>query len=76
MIYKQKLARIGNSIGIVLPKKLLDSLTLSVGNELFVEQVQNKIILKKENTPSVSPEFLRVAESIGEKYKNAFKELA
>ncbi len=76
MKYKQKLTKIGNSLGIILPKKLLDSLDLHPGMGLYVEKIQDKIVVEKEASTSVSPEFLRIAENIGKKYKEAFKELA
>lgn len=76
MTYKQKLTKIGNSVGVVLPKELLKSLKLKAGNEIYLEQVRDKVILEKDASKSVSPEFLKIAESIGEKYKEAFRELA
>ncbi len=76
MKYKQKLTKIGNSLGIILPKELLDSLDLHPGMGLYVEKIQDKIVVEKEASTSVSPEFLRIAENIGKKYKEAFKELA
>lgn len=76
MTYKRKLTKIGNSVGIILPKQLLDSLGMGLGTELYVEQVQDKIILEKEAGNSVSPEFLRIAEKVGNKYSRAFEELA
>lgn len=76
MTYKQKLTKIGNSVGIIIPKQLLDSLGLKEGNEVYLEQVQDKVIIDRNETTSVTPEFLKVAESIGNRYSKAFKELA
>jgi putative addiction module antidote len=76
MNYKQKLTRIGNSVGLIIPKQLLDSLGLDVGNEIYLEQVQDKVILEAKNSKAVSPEFLKIAESVGERYASAFKELS
>jgi antitoxin MazE len=76
MTYKQKLTKIGNSIGIILPKTLLDALNMDLGTELYVEGFQDRIILDKKEAVSVSPDFLRIAEGVGEKYKDAFKDLA
>ncbi len=76
MTYIQKLTKIGNSVGVILPKALLDSLNLKLGNELYIETVQDKIILEKEAATSISPEFLRIADTIGTKYKQTFKQLA
>ena len=76
MNYKQKLTKIGNSVGLILPKPLLDSLGLSIGKEVFLEQVQNKVIVNTQENSSISPEFLQVAESIGKRYSAVFEELA
>jgi len=76
MTYKQKLTKIGNSVGIIIPKQLLESLGLNVGNEIYLVQVQDRVVLDKNEAASVSPEFLKVAESIGDRYSKAFEELA
>lgn len=76
MTYRQKLTRIGNSVGIILPKQLLDTLNLDIGEELYIEDVQDKIVMQREKASAVSPEFLKIAGNIGKKYKAAFKELA
>ena len=76
MTYKQKLTKIGNSVGIIIPKPLLDILDLDVGQDLYIENVQDKIVIEKEKTSTVSPEFLKIAENIGKKYKAVFSELA
>ncbi len=76
MTYKQKLTKIGNSVGIIIPKQLLESLGLNVGNEIYLVQVQDEVVLDKNEAASVSPEFLKVAESIGDRYSKAFEELA
>ena len=55
MTYKQKLTKIGNSVGLIIPKQLLDSLGLDVGKEVFLEQVQNKVIVNTEEQSSISP---------------------
>lgn len=76
MVYKQKLTKIGNSVGIIIPKQLLKSLGLDVGNKIYLEQVQDKLIMDRNEITSITPEFLRLAESIGKRYSKAFEELA
>src|SRR3990167_2652977 len=39
MTYKQRLTKIGNSVGIIIPKPLLDTLGLEVGKELSLEEI-------------------------------------
>lgn len=41
-----------------------------------IENVQDKIVMEREKTSAVYPEFLKIAENIGKKFKAAFKELA
>jgi putative addiction module antidote len=76
MTYKQKLTKIGNSVGIIIPRQLLDSLGLDIGCEIYLERIQDKVILSTNENTSVTPEFLKVAESIGDRYSQAFKDLA
>ncbi len=76
MTYKQKLTKIGNSVGLIIPKQLLDSLGLDIGKDVFLEQVQDKFVVTTQEQSSISPEFLKVAESIGKRYSAAFSELA
>lgn len=76
MKYKQKLTKIGNSAGIIIPSQLLESLGIRVGTSLYVEQVQDKLLIAKHDTNSISPEFLSIAESIADRYKEAFEELS
>ncbi len=76
MKYAQKLKKIGNSVGLIIPSHILEKLNIGVGTEVFVEQIQNKLLIEKEDSGNVSPEFLKVAESLADRYQEAFKELA
>lgn len=76
MNYQQKLKKIGNSVGIIIPKQMLENLKIGVGTEVFVEQIQDKILIEKENSNNISPEFLKVADSLADRYQKAFEELA
>jgi len=76
MKYQQKLKKIGNSVGIIIPRQMLENLKIGVGTEVFVEQVQDKLLIEKENSNNISPEFLKVADSLADRYQDAFRELA
>ncbi len=76
MTYEQKLTKIGNSVGVIIPSEVLKRLKLTSGSKVFLEQVQDQILLKRTEDVYVSPEFLRVAEKVSDKYKKAFRELA
>lgn len=76
MKYLQKLTKIGNSAGIIIPSQVLEKLGINLGTQLFVEQVQDKLLIAKKDSQSISPEFMRIAESLGDRYKEAFEELS
>jgi antitoxin MazE len=76
MKYSQKLTKIGNSVGIIIPSQILEKLQIEAGTTVFVEQIQDKLLIEKENSGNISPEFMKVAESIADRYKEAFEALA
>lgn len=76
MTYEQKLTKIGNSVGIIFPKQLLEKLNLKEGNTLFIQEMNDKVIIEKDSSSSVSPEFLKIAENVGERYTQAFEDLS
>ena len=43
-----KIKKWGNGNGILLPKVLLDMLSLKTDDELFIEFIDNKILYEKE----------------------------
>lgn len=76
MKYIQKLTKIGNSAGVIIPSQILEKLGISIGTHLFVEQVQDKLLIAKEDSQGISPEFMKIAESLADRYGEAFEELA
>ena len=76
MKYSQKLTKIGNSVGIIIPSQILEKLKIGAGTKVFVEQIQDKLLIEKEDSSNISPEFMKVAESLADRYKEAFEELA
>ena len=69
-----KIRRIGNSLGVVLPKELIARLRVSVGDTLFVQETVDGIRL----TP-YDPEFQRqmeVAETVMREDRNALRALS
>jgi antitoxin MazE len=48
MRYSRKIGRMGNSLGVSLPKKLTEKLNISQGDEVeFVENDRGEVVLKK-----------------------------
>ena len=76
MRYTQKLTKIGNSVGIIIPSQILEVLKIGLGTQVFVEQVQDKLLIEKENSSNISPEFMKIVESLADRYKDAFDELS
>jgi len=75
MTLELKLRRIGNSVGVVLPKEALAQLRVAEGDTLYVtEGPDNTLRLSAGN-----PEFAKtmsVFESLNRRYRNALRELA
>jgi putative addiction module antidote len=76
----QKIISIGNSVGLIIPKSLLEKADLTSGSEVDVEvspQGKGLVIIKKgDKRNSIDPHFLEVLKRINEKYGSALKELA
>jgi putative addiction module antidote len=75
MIKETKVRRIGNSLGVVLPKEVLHDLKVEEGATLYITgDAEGSIRLTAEN-----PEFkekMLIAEDIMHRYRNALRELA
>lgn len=75
MAIETKVRKIGNSLGIVLPKEALNSLKVEEGATLYLtEAPQNSLRITPEQ-PGFS-EMMAVAEKGMQKYRNALRELA
>jgi len=74
MTLELKLRKIGNSVGIVLPKEALAHLKVGEGDTLTLTEIQDGVRLSANN-----PEFVKtmtVFESLNRRYRNALRELA
>ncbi|MDA1509592.1 AbrB/MazE/SpoVT family DNA-binding domain-containing protein [Bacillus cereus group sp. TH36-2LC] len=59
---KRKLRKIGNSLGVILPKDMIDNMELNEGDtvEIIYNSVKKQIIIKDEkNTPNSDESELR-----------------
>jgi putative addiction module antidote len=71
---KVKLTTIGNSVGVILPKELLERLSLAKGDTLSVSETPNGIELSPYD-----PEFERAMDAgrkVMRRYRNTLRELA
>ena len=74
MILKLKLRKVGNSVGLVLPKKLLTHLKAGEGDTLSLTETQDGVRMTAKN-----PEFAKtmaVFEGLSRRYRNTLRELA
>ncbi len=74
MVRKVTLRQMGGSIGATLPKDFADRLHLSVGDEVFVVETDQGILLTPFN-----PAFEKAMSAYqrgAKKYRNALRELA
>ncbi|WP_373233459.1 AbrB/MazE/SpoVT family DNA-binding domain-containing protein [Cohnella sp.] len=78
--YSRKIGRMGNSLGVSLPKKLAEKLKVSHGDEIeFVENERGEIVLKKArlgNLPDhVRPEVLEAFFDVFEEDQGILEDL-
>jgi putative addiction module antidote len=74
MTLELKIRRVGNSLGVVLPKEALTRLNVSDGDQIFITDAPDGFRITAAN-----PEFARqmaAAEKGMKKYRNALRELA
>lgn len=75
MTYKTKLRKIGNSLGIVIPKEAVQSMKVREGATLYLTEAP-------EGSLRVTPDrehfarMMEIAERGMQKYRNALRELA
>lgn len=75
MALSVKVRRIGNSLGIVLPKEALATMKVQEGDTLYLtEAAQNSIRVTGESLGFA--EKMEIAERGMRKYRNALRELA
>ena len=70
-----KIRRIGNSLGVVLPKDLLAQLGVGEGDELVVTNTPSRELHLAPSDDDFARQ-MAAAEEIMERYKNTLSELA
>jgi putative addiction module antidote len=69
-----RVTQIGNSLGVILPREIVERMKLAKGDEVAVVETPNGI----ELTP-FDPDFdrkLKAAKKVTKRYRNALRELA
>ena len=75
MTIKTKVRKIGNSLGIVLPKEALQALRVEEGATLYITEAPESSVNLTPEKPGFE-EKMEMAESLMQRYRNAFRELA
>ncbi|NBY42106.1 MAG: AbrB/MazE/SpoVT family DNA-binding domain-containing protein [Verrucomicrobia bacterium] len=74
MAKKIKIRKIGNSLGVILPRELIDELRVEEGDSLYCTGGKNEIKLTANN-PKFADD-LAVFKALNKRYRNALDELA
>lgn len=69
-----KIRRIGGSLGVILPKKIINDLDVSAGDFIYISHSQHGFMLLSHDPESV--EAIKVGEEFIKKRKNVLKALA
>jgi putative addiction module antidote len=75
MTITTKVRKIGNSLGIVLPKEALQELRVAEGDTLYLTEAPNEALLVTGHQEGFQAK-MDVAESLMNRYRNALRELA
>jgi putative addiction module antidote len=76
MVLEIKLRKIGNSVGVVLPKEALAHLNLREGDKVCVtEAADGSLRLAAANNAEFSRQ-MEVAKDVVQRYRNTLRELA
>ncbi len=75
MVLELKLRKIGNSVGIVLPKEALAHLKVQEGDTVCVTESTDGSLRMSPTDPAVTRQ-LEVAQDLVRRYRNALRELA
>jgi len=75
MAIKAKVRKIGNSLGIVLPKEALQALKVEEGATVYLTEAPNCSLNINPEQPGFE-DIMKVAEEGMNKYRNTLRELA
>lgn len=75
MAYKTKVRKIGNSLGIVIPKEALRAMKVEEGATLYITEAPENSVQMTPERPGFA-EKAKLAEDLMKRYRNALRELA
>ncbi len=77
----QKIIKVGNSYGVILPKEVLEQYNLSVGQEVEIDTnvLPHAFVVRSEkykNTSQITPEFKNWLDNFSKEHTELLQELA
>lgn len=75
MAIETKVRRIGNSLGIILPKEALETLKVQEGASLYLTESPESSLRITANQPDFEKK-MQILGSLMDRYRNALQELA
>ena len=75
MVLELKLRKVGNSVGLVLPKEALAMLNAGNGDAVYLTDAADGGFRLTANNPGFARK-MKAAESLSRRYRHALKELA
>jgi putative addiction module antidote len=75
MVLELKLRKVGNSVGLVLPKEALAMLNADNGDAVYLTDATDGGFRLTANNPAFARK-MKAAESLSRRYRHALKELA
>jgi putative addiction module antidote len=75
MVLELRLRKIGNSVGIVLPKEALARLNADDGDAVYLSETTDGGFRITANNPEFGRK-MKVAENLSRRYRHALKELS
>ena len=75
MVLELKLRKVGNSVGLVLPKEALSRMNVGEGDSVFLTESPDGALRVTSQSPDFAKK-MKVFESLSRRYRNALRELA
>lgn len=75
MVLELKIRKVGNSVGVILPKQALSHLKVEEGDTVSVTEAADGSLRISQHKPEVAKQ-LAVVQDVLKRYRNTLRELA
>ena len=75
MLHELKLRKVGNSVGVVLPKEVLSYLKIGEGDTVCVSEAPDGSLRVSPSSPEFNRQ-MEAAEDVIRRYRNTLRDLA